>query len=153
MRNPLKYALALAFLAAPLAFVACGGDDKTSTDMAVKNGDASASADAAEIPHGDKACTTILFTAQSCTGDVPACVKAAIEDGTIMAQTEFQALLSCGYTHCVGRTFDFGGGSDDAGITGCTDSKDVTAGCQKCVSSEATGADCKTEFGACVNGK
>ena len=153
MRSPLKYALALALLA-PLGLTACGGDDtKKSTDMAVSSGDASASADAAQIPHGDKACTTILFTAQKCTGDVPACVKAAVEDGTIMAQSEFQALLTCGYTHCVGKTFDFGTGSDDAGISGCTDAKDVSAGCQKCVSSEATGADCKAEFSACVNGK
>ena len=151
MRNPMIRGLALCLLAAPLYLAACGGSSSNkSDDLAVKTGDASAAADAAQIPHGDKACTTILFTAQGCTGDVPACVKAAIESGTIMAQTEFQALLSCGYTNCIGKTFD--GGTGDGGISGCTDAKDTTSGCQKCVSSEATGSDCKTEFGACVNG-
>ena len=135
---------------APVFFAACSGsDDNKVTDMAVKVSDASV--DASDIPHGDKACSTILFTAQSCSGDnVPACVKAAIESGTVMAQSEFQALLVCGYTNCVGKTFD--GGAGDGGITGCTSANDTTSGCQQCVSREATGSACKSEFSACVNG-
>ncbi|MEO6954117.1 MAG: hypothetical protein ABI321_20105 [Polyangia bacterium] len=144
--------LAVTLLAAPLYFAACGGSSSNKTeDMAVTGGDMAAhTGDMAEIAHGDNACTTILFTAQKCSGnDVTACVTAAVESGTIMAQNEFQALLSCGYTQCIGKTFD--GGTEDGGITGCTDAKDVTSGCTDCVSYEATHG-CPAEFQACVNG-